>query len=141
MENSVWSVLSKLPKPIRDQVARYRNWLNQNFNSILRDLPMETRTKLNKNDFVEFAILKLVYDIPKRGLSIIMESLDLLQLYDIEAISITGVMFHKDSESLIRLSALVEALAGIIKESKLDFIITSRNLIDLAKEMVRKDYE
>ena len=102
---------------------------------------METRTKLNKNDFVEFAILKLVYDIPKRGLSIIMESLDLLQLYDIEAISITGVMFHKDSESLIRLSALVEALAGIIKESKLDFIITSRNLIDLAKEMVRKDYE
>ena len=95
MEYSVWSVLSKLPKPIRDQVARYRNWLNQNFNLILQSLPKETRTKLNKDDFVEFAILKLVYDIPKRGLRILMESLDLLQLYDIGAISITGEVFQK----------------------------------------------
>lgn len=140
MEYPVWSVISELPKPIRDQVGRYRTWLNQNFDVILRNLPKETRTKVNKDDFIEFAILKLVYDIPRRGLRIIKESLDLLQFHDIQAISITGEEFQKDSESLIKISSLVETLTGTIKEFGFDFILTSRDLIELAREMVRRDY-
>ena len=140
MEYSIWSVISELPKPIREQVSRYRTWLNQNFNVILRNLPKKSRSKVNKVDFVEFAILKLVYDIPRRGLRTIKDSLDLLQSHDIPAISITGEVFQKDSESLKKISSLVETFTGIIKEFGFDYVITSKDLIELAKEMARRDY-
>ena len=60
----------------------------------------KTRSKINKVDFVEFAILRLVYDIPTRGLKTIEDSLDLLQTHDIQAISITGKVFQKNSGPL-----------------------------------------
>lgn len=140
MDYPIWSVISGLPKPIREQVSRYRSWLNQNFNVILRNLPKNSRSKVYKVDFVEFAILRLVYDIPKRGLRTIQDSLDLLQTHDIQAISITGEVFQKNSESLIKINGLVEALTGIIKEYGFDFVMTYKDLIELAKEMARRDY-
>ena len=48
--------------------------------------------------------------------------------------------FKKDSESLIKINSLVETLTGTIKEFGFGFILTSRDLIELAKEMVRRDY-
>lgn len=141
MEYSISSVILELPKPIREQVSRYRSWLNQNFNVILQRLPKKTRSKVNKVDFVEFAILRLVYDIPTRGLKTIEDSLDLLQTHDIQAISITGKVFQKNSGPLVKISELVETLKGIIKEYGFDFVITYKDLTELAMELAGRDYE
>ncbi len=141
MEYSISSVILELPKPIREQVSRYRSWLNQNFNVILQRLPKKTRSKINKVDFVEFAILRLVYDIPTRGLKTIEDSLDLLQTHDIQAISITGKVFQKNSGPLVKISELVETLKGIIKEYGFDFVITYKDLTELAMELAGRDYE
>lgn len=140
MEYTIWSTISELPKPIREQVSRYRTWLNRNFNTILQNIPKKSRQKVNKTDFVELAILKLIYDIPRRGLRTIKESLDLLQSHDIQAISITGEVFERDSESLIKIGNLVETLTGVIREFGFDFVLTSKDLIELAREMARRDY-
>jgi hypothetical protein len=140
MDYPIWSLISKLPKPIRDHISRYRNWLNENFDVILQYLPEKIRIRVNKVDFVEFATLKLVYDIPRRSLRTINKSLDLLQPYDIPAISITGEIFQKNSESFMKISRLVEALTETIKEHGFDFIITSKDLIELANKMARSDY-
>lgn len=121
-------------------MGRYRTWLNQNFNAVLRNLPEKARPRVNKVDYIEFAILKLIYDIPRRGLRTIKESLDLLQSHDIQAISITGEVFEEDSESLIKISKLVETLSGVITEFGFNFVLSSRDLIELAKEMARRDY-
>ena len=141
MEYSISSVILELPKPIREQVSRYRSWLNQNFNVILQRLPKKSRSKVNKVDFVEFAILRLVYDIPTRGLKTIEDSLDLLQTHDIQAISITGKVFQKNSGPLVKISELVETLKGIIKEYGFDFVITYKDLTELAMELAGRDYE
>jgi hypothetical protein len=141
MEYSISSVILELPKPIREQLSRYRSWLNQNFNVILQRLPKKSRSKVNKVDFVEFAILRLVYDIPTRGLKTIEDSLDLLQTHDIQAISITGKVFQKNSGPLVKISELVETLKGIIKEYGFDFVITYKDLTELAMELAGRDYE
>ena len=101
----------------------------------------KTRSKINKVDFVEFAILRLVYDIPTRGLKTIEDSLDLLQTHDIQAISITGKVFQKNSGPLVKISELVETLKGIIKEYGFDLVITYKDLTELAMELAGRDYE